>query len=71
MKILAGRGFDRSDYSMDFNAIQSAVLNVSASKLLGFQIPQDAYQEKIRFGGKTGKLSEWSKTTINSRYTFL
>lgn len=52
MKILAGRGFDRSDHSMDFNAIQSAVLNVSASKLLGFQIPQDAYQEKIRFWGK-------------------
>jgi len=52
MKILAGRGFDRSDHNMDFNAIQSAVVNESASKLLGFQQPQDAYQERIRFWGK-------------------
>ena len=52
MEIIAGRGFDSSDHNLDFNAIQSVVLNESASKLLGFNNPNDAFQERIRFWGK-------------------
>lgn len=52
MQILAGRGFDRTDHNIDFNLVQSTVLNESASKLLGFSTPENAYQERIRFWGK-------------------
>lgn len=49
MKVLAGRGFDRTDHNINFRAIKSVVINESASKLLGFASPEDAYQAGIRF----------------------
>jgi putative ABC transport system permease protein len=52
MKILAGRGFDRSDHNLDFNAIRSVVLNESASKLMGFENPQAAVNQEINFWRK-------------------
>lgn len=52
MEILAGRGFDRTDHNMDYNLVQSTVLNESASMLLGFSTPEDAFQERIRFWGR-------------------
>jgi putative ABC transport system permease protein len=52
MKVLAGRGFDSSDHNINFRAIKSVILNESASKLLGFDTPEAAYQKRIRFWGQ-------------------
>jgi len=52
MKIVAGRGFDRTDHNLDYNAVRSVVVNVSATKLLGFDKPGDAFLQEISFWGK-------------------
>ncbi len=52
MDIIAGRGFEHSDHHMDFNAIRSVVLNESAAKLMGFEKPEDAFLQGIRFWRK-------------------
>ena len=52
MKMLAGRGFDQSDYSYTQGAILSAVINESAAKLFGFAKPVDAFQQRIKFWGR-------------------
>jgi len=51
MPILAGRGFDRSDHKFDSNAIKSVVINATAAKLLGFDKPEEAPKQGLRFWG--------------------
>jgi putative ABC transport system permease protein len=52
MKILAGRGFSRSDHDLDFNAVKSVVLNATAAKHLGFAKPEEAIGEALSYWNK-------------------
>ncbi|MGH7601916.1 MAG: ABC transporter permease, partial [bacterium] len=52
MPILAGRGFDRSDHKFDFRAIKAVVINATAARLLGFNKPEEALQQGLRYWGK-------------------
>ncbi|MGH7497190.1 MAG: ABC transporter permease, partial [bacterium] len=52
MPILAGRGFDRSDHKFDFNAIKAVVINATAARLLGFEKPEQALQQGLRYWDK-------------------
>ena len=53
MPVLAGRTFDESDYNLEFEAIHTLVINESAVNLLGFENPETAVNEQIRFWGNT------------------
>ncbi|MCI0693634.1 ABC transporter permease [candidate division KSB1 bacterium] len=57
MPILAGRGFGRSDHNMDFNAIKTVVINATAAKLLGFEKPEAAIQQGLRYWGKEWEIA--------------
>jgi putative ABC transport system permease protein len=52
MPILAGRGFERSDHKFDFRSIKAVVINATAAKLLGFNKPEEALQQGLRYWGK-------------------
>ncbi|MGH7453461.1 MAG: ABC transporter permease, partial [bacterium] len=52
MPILAGRGFERSDHKFDFRTIKAVVINATAARLLGFNKPEEALQQGLRYWGK-------------------
>ncbi|MGN6638699.1 MAG: ABC transporter permease [Mucilaginibacter sp.] len=52
VKLLAGRGFDFSDYNPQFTKVHNVILNQSAIKMLGFSSPQAAIGRSILNGDK-------------------
>jgi len=55
MTLVAGRDFTPSDYAKKYEDLRSTIINVNASKLLGFSSPQAAVGQ-IMFNGK----SKWT-----------
>lgn len=55
MSLVAGRNFSPSDYAKKYEDLHSTILNVSATKLLGFSSPQAAIGQ-VMFNGK----SKWT-----------
>ena len=53
MPLLAGRSFDETDYNMAFENLNTLILNASAAELIGFETPEAAISEQIRFWDNT------------------
>ncbi|MFY0594589.1 ABC transporter permease [Roseivirga sp.] len=52
VEIIAGRNFVRTDHNPDFNLVKGTILNEKATKLLGFERPEDAVNTKLTFFGR-------------------
>ncbi len=56
IKIIAGRKFLPSDHRIDFQEIESVILNINAVKLLGLDSAQDAIGRQIIWGSDKKKI---------------
>jgi putative ABC transport system permease protein len=63
IKLIAGRAFEPDDYNVNFQEVQSVIINLAASELLGFSAPEQSYNQRIKFWGR-----EWEIIGVVSNH---